>query len=80
MCRQTVNRHIDGLVERVGGAPFDISAHTFRHSFAIHLLLYVRPSTCVAELLGLKSVKSTEIYSNVLTFDAEHVLEGVDFH
>jgi site-specific recombinase XerD len=34
----------------------------------------------VAELLGLKSVKSTEIYSNVLTFDAEHVLEGVDFH
>jgi hypothetical protein len=30
--------------------------------------------------LGLKSVKITEIYSNVLTFDAEYVLEGVDFH
>jgi site-specific recombinase XerD len=80
MCRLTVSRHIDGLVERVGGAPFDISAHTFRSSFAIHLLLHGRPLSCVAELLGLKSVESTEIYSNVLTFDAEHVFEGIDFH
>lgn len=80
MCRQTVNRHIHGLVERAGGAPFGISAHTFRHSFAIHLLLHGRPLACVAQLLGHKSVESTEIYSNALTFDGEHVLEGVDFH
>ena len=80
MARQTVNRHINKLVERVGGAPFAISAHTFRHSFAIHLLLHGRPLKCVSQLLGHKSIDSTEIYTNVLTIDGGHFLEGVDFH
>jgi len=80
MARQTVNRHIKELVERVGGAPFSISAHTFRHSFAIHLLLHGRPLKYVSQLLGHKSVDSTEIYTNVLTVDGAHFLEGVDFH
>jgi site-specific recombinase XerD len=80
MTRQTVNRHIDHVVERVGGAPFRISAHTFRHSFAIHLLLHGRPLKYVSQLLGHKSIDSTEIYTNVLTIDGGHFLEGVDFH
>jgi len=78
--RQTVNRHIHALVERVGGAPFNITAHTFRHSFAIHLLLHGRPLKYVSQLLGHRSVDSTEIYTNVLTVDGAHFLEGVDFH
>ena len=80
MARQTVNRHIKDLVERVGGAPFSISSHTFRHSFAIHLLLHGRPLKYVSQLLGHKSMDSTEIYTNVLTIDGGHFLEGVDFH
>ena len=80
MCRQTVNRHIYALVERVGGAPFPISAHTFRHSFAIHLLLHGRPLKYVSQLLGHKSMDSTEIYTNVLTIDGGHFLKGVEFH
>lgn len=80
MARQTVNRHIAALVARVGGAPFAISAHTFRHSFAIHLLLHGRPLKYVGQLLGHKSIDSTEIYTNVLTIDGGHFLEGVDFH
>ncbi|WP_217698022.1 tyrosine-type recombinase/integrase [Thioalkalivibrio denitrificans] len=80
MTRQTVNRHIGALVERVGGAPFSISSHTFRHSFAIHLLLHGRPLKYVSQLLGHKSIDSTEIYTNVLTIDGGHFLEGVDFH
>lgn len=80
MARQTVNRHIHALVERVGGAPFSISSHTFRHSFAIHLLLHGRPLKYVSQLLGHKSMDSTEIYTNVLTIDGGHFLEGVDFH
>lgn len=80
MARQTVNRHIHALVERVGGSPFSISAHTFRHSFAIHLLLHGRPLKYVAQLLGHKSIDSTEIYTNVLTIDGGHFLKGVDFH
>ncbi len=80
MARQTVNRHIHALVERVGGAPFVISSHTFRHSFAIHLLLHGRPLKYVGQLLGHRSIDSTEIYTNVLTIDGGHFLEGVDFH
>lgn len=81
MARQTVNRHIHALVERVGGrAPFRISAHTFRHSFAIHLLLHGRPLKYVSQLLGHKSIDSTEIYTNILTIDGGHFLQGVDFH
>lgn len=78
--RQTVNRHIHRLVEAGGGAPFPISAHTFRHSFAIHLLLHGRPLKYVSQLLGHRNVESTEIYTNVLTFDGVHFLDGVDFH
>lgn len=80
MCRQTVNRHIHSLVERVGGAPFSIHAHTFRHSFAVHLLLHARPLKLVSQLLGHSSIESTEIYTNVLTSDWGHLLKGVAFH
>lgn len=67
------------LVE-AGGAPFSISAHTFRHSFAIHLLLHGRTLKYVNQLLGHRSVDSTEIYSRVRTFAGAQFLEGVDFH
>ncbi|GAB1259163.1 tyrosine-type recombinase/integrase [Aurantivibrio plasticivorans] len=80
IARQTVNRHIDSIVDKMGGAPFRISSHTFRHSFAIHLLLHGRPLKYVSQLLGHRSVDSTEIYTNVLTADGVHFLEGVDFH
>lgn len=80
VARQTVNRHIHQLVEQLGGAPFRISSHTFRHSFAIHLLLHGRPLKYVSQLLGHRSIDSTEIYTNVLTVDGAHFLEGVDFH
>jgi len=80
MARQTVNRHIKALVERVGGAPFSISSQTFRHSFAIHLILNGRPLKYVSQLLGHKSIESSEIYTNVLTIDGGHFLKGVDFH
>ena len=80
MARQTVNRHIHTLVEQVGGAPFDITARTFRHSFAIHLLLHGRPLKYISELLGHRAIESTEIYTNVLTIEGGHFLQGVDFH
>lgn len=80
MCRQTVNRHIQMLVENVGGAPFTITTHTFRHSFAIHLLLHGRPLKYVSQLLGHKSVESSEIYTNVFITDGVNFLDGVDFH
>lgn len=81
MARQTVNRHIDALVDKVsGGTPFRISSHTFRHSFAIHLLLHGGPLKYVSLLLGHKSMVSTEIYTHVQTIDGGHFLEGAEFH
>ncbi|MDP2126333.1 MAG: tyrosine-type recombinase/integrase [Pseudohongiella sp.] len=80
MTRQTVNRHIKALTDKAGGAPFNISAHTFRHSFAIHLMLHGRPLKYISKLLGHKSIDSTEIYTNILTVDGEHFMRGVDFH
>lgn len=79
--RQAVSANIDRLVDQIGGeAPFKIGCHTFRHSFAIHLLLHGRPLKVVSQLLGHRSVESTEVYTNVLTFDGAHFLEGVEFH
>ena len=78
--RQTVNNRINTLVKSVGGSPFRIHSHTFRHSFAIHLLLHGRPLKYISQLLGHSSIQCTEIYTNVLISDASHFLEGVDFH
>jgi site-specific recombinase XerD len=78
--RQTVNNRINALVKSLGGAPFRIHSHTFRHSFAIHLLLHGRPLKYISQLLGHSSIQCTEIYTNVLISDASHFLEGVEFH
>lgn len=79
MARQIINRHIHALVERVAGSQLNISTHTFRHSFAIHLLLHGLPLKYVSQLLRHQSVDSTEIYTNVLTVDGVYFLERVDF-
>jgi len=80
MSRHTVHRHIKRLVDELGGYDYPVSCHTFRHSFAVHLLLHGRPLKIISKLLGHRSTESTEIYTNVLTVDGGHFLEGVDFH
>ena len=80
MHRSSVNRHLESLLESIGGAPFRVTPHTFRHSFAIHLMLHGRPLKYIGQLLGHRSIESTEIYTNVLTLDAAHLLDGVGFH
>jgi site-specific recombinase XerD len=65
---------------KCGGAPFSVSAKTLRHSFAVHCLLHGRPLKYISKLLGHRSYKSTEIYTNVLTIDGSHLMEGIEFH
>ena len=78
--RQTVNRRLKTLVREAGGADFNVVSHTFRHSFAVHMLLHGRPLKYISKLLGHRSVDSTEIYTNVLIADGAHFMEGVEFH
>jgi len=43
-----------------------VTCHTFRHSFATHLLESHYDIRTVQELLGYKDVKTTRIYTHVL--------------
>jgi integron integrase len=63
---------------RRAGITKRVSCHTFRHSFATHLLENGVNIRIVQELMGHADVKTTEIYTHVMEKDISAMLSPLD--
>lgn len=63
---------------KTAGIQKRVSCHTFRHSFATHLLQNGYDIRTVQELLGHKGVRTTMIYTHVLNRGGKGVISPLD--
>ncbi|MDI7075511.1 tyrosine-type recombinase/integrase, partial [Pseudomonas aeruginosa] len=70
---RTVRTWIGEAVEAaaVDGVTFSVpvTPHTFRHSYAMHMLYAGIPLKVLQSLMGHKSISSTEVYTKVFALD-----------
>jgi integrase/recombinase XerD len=77
LSRQMIFIIVKRLAEKAGIRK-KISPHTFRHSFATHLVKYGADLRAVQELLGHVSITTTEIYTHLDTDDLRKAI--MEFH
>lgn len=77
LTRVTVFNVIKGLAQKIG-LKKKISPHTFRHSFATHLIEGGADLRAVQEMLGHESITTTEIYTHL---DRDYLRQVIrEFH
>ena len=72
-----INKAIKAAVRQAGLAK-NVSAHTFRHSFATHLLQRGTDIRTIQQLLGHNNLKTTMIYTHILQQGAQGVPSPLD--
>ncbi|WP_455853805.1 tyrosine-type recombinase/integrase [Pantoea endophytica] len=67
--RNWINRATDAASRAGVRLSIEISPHTFRHSFAMHMLYHHVPPKVLQSLLGHEKFESTEVYTKVFALD-----------
>lgn len=75
---ESVGQRAVHAAARGAGLTKRVTCHTFRHSFATHLLERGQDIRTVQELLGHRSVTTTMIYTHVLRLGAKGVRSPLD--
>ncbi len=75
--RDTFAAHLKSAIDEVG-VQKPATSHTFRHSFATHLLLDGADIRTVQELLGHADIRTTMIYTHVLNRPDVKVISPLD--
>lgn len=71
--RQTPLNWLNAALKRAASDgvtfPFRVTPHTFRHSYAMHLMMNGIPQKVLQSLMGHRYSRSTEVYTRVFSLD-----------